>query len=96
MVRNYPKMGIEHIRDNVIIGLKKMRELGDNPYVLDKFEYRGTSYYEDEKGGVLNSDAVIVGYFIEKNGQKNLYMFEYSDDDNRTYEEVIESIEGNQ
>lgn len=93
MIRNYPRMGIEHIKDDVIRGIKKMKEMGNSPYVLDRFMYEDNIYYEDDKGAILNSDAVLVGYFIEQNGQKNIYMFKNKDDDNRTYEEIIRSIE---
>ena len=61
---------------------------------FDKFVHNGNTYWYDAKDAVLNMDAQIVGYFINQpDGSKMIYMFRHDNDDNRTYDEVIEEIE---
>ena len=94
MIRNYPYMGIERIRDKVIDGLKIMKELGDNPYLLYKFSHDGHIYYYDDNNAILNADGTIVGYFIkQEDGSNKMYSVNQKNKDTRTFAEVIVSIE---
>lgn len=94
MIRNYPHMGIERIREKVNDGLKVMKELGDNPYLLYKFPHDGNTYYYDDKNAILNTDGKIVGYFIkQENGTNKMFSIQQKNKDTRTFAEVIESIE---
>lgn len=94
MIRNFPGMKLEHIRDKVIKGLKLKRDIGENYYVLDKFIYKGLVYYYDSRNTILNSDAQFVGFFINQDdGSKKIQFLKSSQEDNRTYEAVIDDIE---
>lgn len=94
MIRNYPRMGIERIRDKVIEGLKIMKELGDNPYLLYKFTYDDLVYYSDDKHAIFNTDGKIVGYFIrQEDGSNKMYQIQHKNKDTRSFEEVIQEIE---
>ena len=95
MIRNYPQMGIERIRENVIEGLRTMNELGDSPYRLYRFTYNDNTCYYDDKGAILNADGKIIGYFVKQyDGTNKMYLFEHKNKDTRSFAEVIESIEG--
>ena len=94
MVRNYPHMGIDRIRDKVIDGLKVMKELGDNPYLLYKFSHDGNTYYYDDKNAILNTDGSIVGYFVkQEDGTNKMFSILQKNKDTRTFDQVIDSIE---
>ena len=94
MIRNYPHMGIERIREKVINGLKIMKELGNNPYLLYKFYHEGTAYYYDDKNAIIDADGKTVGYFIKQaNGTNKMFTIQQKNKDYRTFAEVIESIE---
>ena len=94
MIRRYPFMGIDKIKDEVITGIGKMRELVNSPYLLYKFNYNDKTYYYDETNTVVNTDGQTVGYIIKKpDGTNKLYMID-NNFDNRTYEQVIDDIEG--
>lgn len=94
MIRNYPHMGIERIRDKVIDGLKIMKELGDNPYLLYKFSHDDNTYYYDDKNAILNTDGKIVGYFIkQEDGSNKMFSITQKNKDIRTFDQVIDSIE---
>jgi hypothetical protein len=92
MIRNFPQMGIDRIREKVLNGLKIMRELNDNPYLLHKFKYDDNTYlYYDDQNTILNSDGQIVGF--KETGTNKMFMIN-SNKDTRTYEQVIKQIEG--
>jgi hypothetical protein len=92
--RNYPLMGIDKIRDKIIEGMKIMKEFGENPYLLYKFTYNGQTYYNDDRGAILNADGRIVGYFVtQDDGTNKMYMIDREGKDTRTYDEVIKDIE---
>jgi hypothetical protein len=94
MIRNYPQMGIDRIRDKVIDGLKVMKELGDNPYLLYKFSHDGNTYYYDDKNAILNTDGSIVGYFVkQEDGSNKMFSILQKNKDMRTFAQVIDSIE---
>ena len=94
IIRNYPHIGIERIRDKVINGLNEMKIMGDNPYLLYKFTYEGTKYYYDDKNAIFNTDSKIVGYFIKQpDGNNKMYPILKKNKDTRTFQEVINSIE---
>lgn len=94
MIRNYPSLGIDKIRDQIIIGLKEMKTIEEEPYRLYKFRYNGNDYYCDEKFAIYNTDAKVVGYFVKRpNDSKKMYMIDSKDKDTRTFQEVIDSIE---
>lgn len=93
MIRNFPNMEIEKIRNKVLDGLKNKKKMEDEPYILDKFPLNGKSYYYDDNGIVFDIDANIVGFFVSHdNGTKKLYMIN-DDNNNMTYDEIIASIE---
>jgi len=92
--RRYPFMGIDKIKDDVINGIGKMRELINSPYLLYKFNYNDKTYYYDDTNTVVNSDGQTVGYIVKRmEGPNRLYMIE-TNFDTRTYEQVINEIEG--
>ena len=92
--RNYPDLGINRIRDKVINGLKVMRNMKNHPYLLYKFPYEGRTYYYDENDAIINTDGVLIGYFIkQRDGNKKMYMFEQRNKDQRTFEQIINDIE---
>jgi hypothetical protein len=94
IIRNFPNMGIEKIREKVLNGIKIMKKFGDSPYLLYKFTYEGNVYYYDDKNSILNSDGQLVGFFIKQNeGVNKMYMINQKNVDNRTYQQVIDSIE---
>ncbi|VBB17974.1 hypothetical protein YASMINEVIRUS_437 [Yasminevirus sp. GU-2018] len=91
--RNFPLMGIDRIREKVMEGLKKMREFGDNPYLLYKFTYNANTYYYDDKGAILNEDGQMVGVFIKQDdGFNKMYMFARKKDNTLTHSEVLEAL----
>jgi hypothetical protein len=65
MIRNYPKMGIEKIKDSVVNGLKNRETDVEQIYVLDEIVINGDIYFCDQKGNVLNDDARICGFVID-------------------------------
>jgi hypothetical protein len=92
--RNYPHVNIEKIRYKIIDGLKLMREFGERPYLLYKFEYDHTTYYYDDRGSILNTDGQLVGLFVKQSNDINkMFMFESKNKDRRTFQEVIDQIE---
>jgi hypothetical protein len=92
IIRNYPNIGIDKIRDKLIDGLKIMKDVKNNPYLLYKFPYKGTTYYYDDNDAILNSDGILIGYFIKQhNGSKKMYMFEKKYTIN--FEKIIEAVE---
>lgn len=94
MIRNFPGMKLEQIKDKVIEGLKLKRDIGENYYVLDKFIYKDNAYYYDSRNTILNNDAQFVGFFINReDGTKKIQFLKSTYTDNRTYEEVIADIE---
>jgi hypothetical protein len=94
MIRNFPHMQIEKIREKVINGLMMMRDIGDNPYLLCKFSHDGKVYYYDDKNTILNPDGQVVGYFIQQpDGSNKMYMINLKNKDDRTYQQIIDSIE---
>lgn len=95
MIRNFPDMKLEKIKYKVVSGLKLMKELGENRYVLDKFTYNDESYYYDDKNTILNADAKFVGYFIDQDdGTKKIYFLKPKGRDERNFEQIIAEIEG--
>jgi hypothetical protein len=95
MIRNYPQMGINQIRSKVIDGMISMKQLGDTPYVLEKFTHtNGSIYYIDTKGAIFNTDAIIVGYFVKQtDGKEKMYLIEQKNIISESYDEIINSIE---
>lgn len=94
MIRNFPDMQIEKIKDKVIKGLRLKRDIGENYYVLDKFMYNGEIYYYDSRNSILNSDAQFVGFFLDQeDGTKKIQFLRQPNDDTRTYEQIIADIE---
>jgi len=94
MIRNYPHMGIERIREKVLDGLKVMKDINDEPYRLYGFVHKKIKYYYDDNDAILNTDGVIIGYFIKQEDQnKKMYMLQQNNTDIRTFEQVINSIE---
>ena len=95
MIRNYPHMGIDQIKTQVIEGLIAMKQIGDTPYVLEKFTHTdGSIYYTDTKGAIFNTDALIVGYFIKQpDGKEKMYLIEQKNKIIKSYDEIIKSIE---
>lgn len=97
MIRNFPEMGIERIKEKVLIGLKVMKDIEDNPYLLDKFIHNNVTYYYDDKNAIFNTDGKVIGFFIKQPNVDNdvkIYHIE-SNRDARTYEEIINFIENN-
>lgn len=95
IVRNFPHKGVENIRDKVIDGIKMMKMIGDNPYLLYKFTHCNNTYYYDDTNTIMNSDGRVVGFFIKQNDGKNkMFMIERKNKDTRTFREVIDEIEG--
>jgi len=95
MIRNFPYMGIEKIKDKVINGLKVMKDIGDNPYLLYKFTHDDKIYYYDDMNTILNTDGQIVGFFIKQNdGINKMFMIDKKNRDIRSFQEVIDEIEG--
>ena len=63
--RNYPKLGIDKIKDSVVEGLKNRDQNTEQVYVLDEIMVAGEIYFCDDGGNVLNDDAHICGYIID-------------------------------
>jgi hypothetical protein len=96
MARNYPHLGIDKIRDKIIIGIKEMKSIETNPHLLYKFKHNDMTYYYDEKGAIYNPDGKVVGYFVKHDNNSidsKMYMIESKNKDTRTFQEVIDSIE---
>jgi hypothetical protein len=95
MIRNYPQLGIDQIKNKIINGMIAMKQLGDTPYVLEKFTHtNGSVYYIDTKGAIFNTDAIIVGYFIKQSdGKEKMYLIEQKNRITESYDEIIKSIE---
>lgn len=94
MIRNYPEMRIERIKDKVLLGLKNMKDLGDDPYLLQKFTFDNKIFYYDAQNTILNSDGQLVGYFIKQiDGTNKMHMIRQKNRDHRSYQEIIDSIE---
>ena len=94
MIRNFPYMGIEKIKDKVINGLQIMKDIGDNPYLLYKFIHEDKTYYYDDMNTILNADGQIVGFFIKQPDETNkMCMIDRKNRDIRTFQEVINEIE---
>lgn len=94
MIRNFPDMEIEKIREKVIEGMTNMRDLGNGPCVFEKFVKDGIVYYNDTRGTVLNKDGQVVGYIVEKeNGVKKMYLIKKRE--KKSYQEIISEIEKN-
>lgn len=91
IARNYPDIGIDRIRNKVVNGLKVMKNIKNNPYLLYKFPYKNVTYYYDDNGAILNTDGVLIGYFIHRGGGiKKMYMFDQKSKDTRYADEIIE------
>ena len=94
MVRNFPYMGIDKIKDKVLNGMNILRNMGNSAYLLYQFTYEGVTYYYDDMNAVLNTDAQVIGYLIDQtDGGKKLYLLHPNTRDNRTYQQVINDIE---
>ena len=94
MIRNFPYMGIEKIKDRVLDGLKTKKIMDETPYMLSKFLHNGIVHYYDDYGTILNSDCVVVGYFVKNDdGSESKYMIDLNKKDNRSFQEVIDHIE---
>lgn len=93
MIRNYPGMKIECIKDKVVNGLKLKNRLYNEPYVLDKFKLNGKNYYYDDYGSVIDSDATLVGYFLDKeDGTKQLYMLNDITEEDELFNDIYKKI----
>lgn len=65
MIRNYPKLHIDKIKDSVIEGLKNRDVYAERLYVLDDIVINGDVYFCDPCGNILNDDAQICGFVID-------------------------------
>ena len=63
--RNYPKLGIDKIRDIVVDGLKNRDQNTEHAYVFDEIVVAEETYFCDDSGNILNDDAHICGYIID-------------------------------
>ncbi len=94
MIRNFPYMGIEKIKDRVLNGLKTKKLMDETPYMLSKFLHNGANHYYDDYGMILNDDCVVVGYFVKNDdGSESKYMIDLNKKDTRSYQEIIDHIE---
>lgn len=94
MIRNFPRMGIEKIKDRVLNGLKTKKLMDETPYTLDKILHNGIYYYQDAYGTILNADGIIVGYSVKNDDEsESKYMIDLDKKDTRSYQEVIDHIE---
>jgi hypothetical protein len=93
MIKSFPSMKIEKIKDKVISGLMLKRNLDNDPYILDKIIHDGIPYYYDIKNAVYDIEGQIVGYLIDQTGGiKKLYMIKSSNEDDRSFDEVVNDI----
>ena len=70
MIRNYPLMGIERIRDNVIDGLKNLDINRGRLYTLEQIKIDKKTYYYDETGTIFTPDYVIYGIILDENNNR--------------------------
>lgn len=69
MIRTYPKMQLDKIKDDVLNGLKKSTTAMERLYVLDELIVGDDIYYCDSGGTVLNDDAHICGFVIDSESE---------------------------
>jgi hypothetical protein len=93
MIRNFPHMKIDQIKEKTLNGLKIMKEMGDNPYILTKFIHQNKVYYYDDQNAVLNPDGILVGFVIRRYDATNRIYFIDNQQTKQTYQEVIAMIE---
>lgn len=93
VIRNFPKMDMDKIKDKVISGLMLMKKYDSNPYLLTKISYDGNIYYKDDRHTVFNPDGQIIGYLIKQDDNSNkLYLINDTTIDTRSYEEIMDFI----
>jgi len=93
MIRNFPHMKIDQIKEKTLNGLKIMKEMGDNPYILTKFIHQNKVYYYDDRNAVLNPDGMLVGFVIRRSDATNRIYFIDNQQTKQSYQEVIDMIE---
>jgi hypothetical protein len=63
---------------------------------VTKFKHNYETYYYDNTGAIFDSSDQIVGYYVKQSdGLNKMYLINPDNDDNRTYDENITSIENN-
>lgn len=62
--RNYPKLGISKIKEDILNGLKNRDQNAEHVYVLDEIKIANEIYYCDPDGNILNDDARICGFVV--------------------------------
>jgi hypothetical protein len=65
MIRTYPKMKLDKIKDHVLTGLIKRNTEMERLYVLDELIVGEHTYFCDSDGTVLNDDAQICGFLTD-------------------------------
>ncbi len=93
MIRNYPLMGIEKIRENVLIALKTCDGTHLPQYVLDVMEYDNKKYYYDKYGCILDTNGQLVGHSMTINNELCIYMYSSHYKEMEEIMSVIESID---
>jgi hypothetical protein len=65
MIRTYPKMQLDKIKNHILTGLIKRNTEMERLYVLDELIVGEYTYFCDSGGTVLNDDAQICGFVID-------------------------------
>lgn len=87
--RNYPLLGLNKIKEKLLINIKNEKTLEKKPYILNNFCHNNISYYYDDNDFILNTEGVLIGFFINDNEFKKAYLFEY---DEPSYADIIDTI----
>lgn len=91
MIRNFPNMKIDKIRNKVIDGLKIKKIIDETPYRLYKIP--NTNNYFDDYNVIFNKDGQTLGYYVKQpDGLNKMYLIE-TNYDKRTFDEIMEEIE---
>lgn len=89
IIRNYPQLGVDKIKDKILITIKSQNGLFLPNYVLDILEYKGKKYYYDMYGNLLNENAENVGQYIDIGDEKKIYLYEDTYDDKINIDDII-------
>lgn len=64
MIRNYPSMNIELIRESVLDSLRNREDNEERLNVLEEITIDDEQYYYDGRGNIINCDTNMCGFVI--------------------------------
>ena len=75
IIKSYPYIGLDKVKENILVALKANPHKQHIAYVLDTIEYNGKKYYYDMHGNILDANAQHVGHCEKKNDNMIIYMY---------------------